>query len=45
MMNQCKLVSVNKYTSLMKDVSNEGGFVCVGSGKYEKSLSFSEFCC
>ena len=38
MMCQCKFTSVNKCTSLVKDVSNEGGFVCLGSGKYEKSL-------
>lgn len=43
-MCQCKLMNCNKYNTLVRDIDNEGGYACVGSGDiWELSVSPYQF--
>ena len=44
MMCQCRFISFNQHTTLVKDVDN-GDAVCNGSGVYGKSLPSIQHCC
>ena len=39
-MYQCKLINCNECTTLVGDVDCRGGYACVGTGVYGKSLFF-----
>ena len=46
MMCQCRFISCKKCTTLVGDVDNEGGYVCVGVGDiWEVSVCSSQFYC
>ena len=45
MVYRCRFVSYNECTSLVRDITSQGGSVCLEKGACEKSLRSVQFCC
>ena len=46
MMCECSFVNCSKYTSVVGDVGNQGGYACMDvENMWEVSVPFAQFCC